>query len=180
MKFTTREETFVLIKPDVLERALFGRIFQKFEDADLKIEAIKTVKSTKELAYKHYLYDRIHIKTVGKKALFEFEKENLNAKKLLGTENPEIIGARILKWSREYITKVKVIACILSGPHAIERVKQIVGITNPFEAERGTIRGDFCSDSVINSNLESRAIYNLVHRSSNISDAIMEIEIWFG
>ena len=41
MKFSAREETFVLVKPDVLERALFGRIFQKFEDADLNIEALK-------------------------------------------------------------------------------------------------------------------------------------------
>ncbi|EKD96475.1 MAG: hypothetical protein ACD_24C00031G0003 [uncultured bacterium] len=115
MKFSAREETFVLVKPDVLERALFGRIFQKFEDADLNIEALKTVKSTREQAYKHYLYDKNHMKNVGKKALFEFEKESLNAKKLLGTENPEIIGARILRWSREYITKVKVVACVLSG-----------------------------------------------------------------
>src|SRR3989344_5740435 len=102
MKFKARQETFVLIKPDVLERALFGRIFQKFEDADLKIEALKTVKTTREQTYKHYLYDKNHINIIGKKALFEFEKENLNAKKLLGSDNPEVIGTRIEVEQRIY------------------------------------------------------------------------------
>lgn len=179
MKTAVFEETFVLIKPDVLERALFGRIFQKFEDANLRIEAIKTLKSTTNQAYKHYLYDTPRMKKVGGKAILEFKKEGLNVKSCLGTDNAEEIGQRILTWSREYISNVKVLACILSGPHAIERVKHIVGSTNPIEADNGTIRGDFCSDSIVNANLQGRAIYNLVHRSSNSSDAKKEIELWF-
>ena len=73
----------------------------------------------------------------------------------------------------------KTIAFIIEGPHAIERVKQIIGPTEPIEAPRGTIRGDFCTDSIVNANLSGRAINNLVHRSADKKDAEREIKLLF-
>jgi len=48
------ERTFVMIKPDGIQRRLVGRILQKFEDAGIKIVAMKFLKVSRELAEKHY------------------------------------------------------------------------------------------------------------------------------
>ncbi len=48
------ERTLVLIKPDGVKRGLIGRIIQRFEDAGLKIVAMKMVWIDKDLAERHY------------------------------------------------------------------------------------------------------------------------------
>lgn len=48
------EHTLVLLKPDAVQRALSGRIIQRFEDVGLKIVGMKMVQATKEHAGKHY------------------------------------------------------------------------------------------------------------------------------
>ncbi len=48
------ERTFVAIKPDGVKRGLVGRIIQRFEDAGLKIVAMKMVWVDKDLAERHY------------------------------------------------------------------------------------------------------------------------------
>lgn len=48
------EQTLVLIKPDGVERALAGRIISRFEDAGLKIVAMKMVRVDSDFSKKHY------------------------------------------------------------------------------------------------------------------------------
>ncbi len=48
------ERTLVLIKPDGVKRGLIGKIISRFEDAGLKIVAMKMVWIDKEFAKKHY------------------------------------------------------------------------------------------------------------------------------
>lgn len=48
------ERSLVLIKPDAVEKNLIGRIIDSYEEADLKVIALKMGKVTKELAGKHY------------------------------------------------------------------------------------------------------------------------------
>ena len=48
------EHTLVLIKPDVVKMNSIGVILTEYEKAGLKIEALKMLKMTKELAAKHY------------------------------------------------------------------------------------------------------------------------------
>ena len=48
------DKTLVIIKPDGVQRALSGRIIQRFEDAGLKIVAMKMVWIDKDFAKKHY------------------------------------------------------------------------------------------------------------------------------
>jgi nucleoside-diphosphate kinase len=48
------EKTFVLIKPDGINRGLIGSIIQRYEQKGLKISAAKLMKVTKDLAQKHY------------------------------------------------------------------------------------------------------------------------------
>ncbi len=48
------QRTFVLLKPDCVERRLMGRIIARFEDKSLNIIAVKMLRVTPELAKKHY------------------------------------------------------------------------------------------------------------------------------
>lgn len=49
-----REKTFLLLKPDAIQRGLTGKIISKFEDKGLKIVAAKLVHVSKEQAARHY------------------------------------------------------------------------------------------------------------------------------
>jgi nucleoside-diphosphate kinase len=48
------ERTFILLKPDCVQRRLAGRILARFEDKGLNIIAMKMLRITPELAKKHY------------------------------------------------------------------------------------------------------------------------------
>ncbi len=48
------ERTFVLIKPDAVERNLIGEIISMYEKKGLKITALQMLKPTREIAELHY------------------------------------------------------------------------------------------------------------------------------
>jgi nucleoside-diphosphate kinase len=48
------ERTFVMIKPDGVQRGFIGEIINRFEKKGLKLIALKLVSVSKELAEKHY------------------------------------------------------------------------------------------------------------------------------
>lgn len=49
-----KERTFIMIKPDGVQRGLIGDIISRFEKKGIKIVAMKMVSVDKELAEKHY------------------------------------------------------------------------------------------------------------------------------
>lgn len=49
-----KERTFVMIKPDAVQRGLIGEIISRFEKKGIKIVAMKMVSVDRELAEKHY------------------------------------------------------------------------------------------------------------------------------
>ena len=52
---STRERTFIMIKPDSVQRGLIGKIITRFEEKGLKLIAMKFVQPGKERFEKHYL-----------------------------------------------------------------------------------------------------------------------------
>ena len=48
------ERTFVMFKPDCLERGLVGRILSRFEEKGLRLVAMKMLRITPALATQHY------------------------------------------------------------------------------------------------------------------------------
>ena len=48
------EKTFVMFKPDCLERGLVGRILTRFEEKGLRLVAMKMLKITPAMAKQHY------------------------------------------------------------------------------------------------------------------------------
>ena len=66
----------------------------------------------------------------------------------------------------------KVLAFIYEGEDAVNRVRQIVGATNPENAKEGTIRNSF-------GRVRQGRIENVIHASSSVADAEHEIRLWF-
>ena len=49
-----KERTFVMIKPDAVQRGLVGDIISRFESKGIKLVAMKLASASRELAEKHY------------------------------------------------------------------------------------------------------------------------------
>jgi nucleoside-diphosphate kinase len=97
----------------------------------------------------------------------------------MGTDDPHEIGLRVQEWLVEFLTSGPALALVLEGPHAVELVRKIVGVTLPSNAQPGTIRGDYSFDSSALANAQKRPIRNLVHASGDIDEAEFEIALWF-
>ncbi|MBW3636187.1 MAG: nucleoside-diphosphate kinase [Armatimonadetes bacterium] len=69
----------------------------------------------------------------------------------------------------EFITGAPSIAMVLQGPDAIVLSRQMIGATNPLNAETGTIRGDLTNDKQ----------FNLIHGSDSPEAAARELALWF-
>jgi nucleoside-diphosphate kinase len=173
------ERTLVLIKPDAFKRGLVGEIISRFERVGLTLEGMKIVNATTEIVEKHYPDDKNWIRSVGKKTIDTYEKYNLNIIEDLGTNDALKIGKLVRKWLIQHLTSGPVSVLILSGNHAVEIVRKIVGNTVPIFAELGTIRGDFSIDSPDFSTRERRVLQNLVHASETVEEAKREISLWF-
>lgn len=52
------ERTYIMVKPDGVERRLVGEIIRRFETRGLKLIALKLVKPTRETAEAHYAVHR--------------------------------------------------------------------------------------------------------------------------
>jgi nucleoside-diphosphate kinase len=48
------QRTFILLKPDCVQRRLMGRVLSRFEDKGLNLVAMKMIRITPELAKQHY------------------------------------------------------------------------------------------------------------------------------
>ncbi len=67
----------------------------------------------------------------------------------------------------------KVMAMVYWGNNAIAKVRQLAGATNPEEADPTTIRGSY-------GRITTKGLYeNVLHASSNESEAEREIKLWF-
>ncbi len=174
------DRTFVIIKPDAIQRGITGDIITRFERVGLKVVGAKMIHVPEELANKHYPKDREEfISGMGQKTLDSYKEQGIDAIKELGTDDPKEIGKQIQQWLVEFLMSSPVIALVLEGPHAIEVVRKICGFTLPAKADPGTIRGDYSFDSSAYANTAKRPIRNLVHASGNKEEADFEIALWF-
>lgn len=178
-KHPKEERTFMLIKPDGIKRGLVGECVKRVEQRGLKIIAMKMIRATEEHAREHYPGTDVWLKGMGEKTLETYVKYGKDAEHELGTKNPLEIGKKVYQWNTEFLTSGPAVALVISGIHAIDMVRKIVGKTIPAFAEMGTIRGDFSVDSPVLANTGKRAIHNLVHASGDPQEADHEIEHWF-
>jgi len=173
------ERTLVLIKPDGVKRGLVGEIMRRVEEKGLKIIALEMVEATAEQVDDHYPKEEAWIKRLGEKTLKNYKEYGFDAMKELGSEDPMEIGKQVRGWLLDYMTSGPVVKMAVSGIHAINMIRKIVGVSMPSEAEMGTIRGDFSVDDATAANRDKRAIHNLIHASENPEEAEHEIKFWF-
>ncbi len=69
----------------------------------------------------------------------------------------------------EFMTSGPVIVQVLVGENAVSKYRQIMGATDPKQADKGTIRGDFADD----------ISENRVHGSDSTENARKEIAFFF-
>jgi len=141
------QQTLVVIKPDGLKKSLTGNILTRLSETKLRIVGAKVVQVSRELAEKHYA----HLKD---KPFFE-----------------EVI--RYLRGELHGEPYRRVLAFVYRGEDAIEKVRQLAGITNPELAEPTSIRGQY-------GRLTSAGLFeNVLHCSANGEEAENEIKLWF-
>ncbi len=169
------ERTLVIVKPDGIQRALIGEIIQRYERLGLKLVALKLMVPTEVMIEDHYLLDPNWKKNVGEKSIASYVKKGETPPSSDPIEVANVVVANLKK----YMTSGPVIAMVWEGAHAVELVRKITGGTEPRSAQIGTIRGDFVLDSYQMADTDGRAIRNLIHASSSVLEAEMEIPHWF-
>jgi nucleoside-diphosphate kinase len=130
------ERTFILIKPDGVQRGLIGEIISRVERKGLALTALKLINVDLETAKQHYMEHR-------DKSFYEH-----------------------LVY---YITSGPVVALAVEGFNAVRAVRQLIGTTDPIEAMPGSVRADFCLETV----------RNLVHAADSIETAERELMLYF-
>ncbi|MBI2021192.1 nucleoside-diphosphate kinase [Candidatus Giovannonibacteria bacterium] len=175
MAHPKQERTLVLIKPDGVQRNLIGEVIKRYERTGLKLVGLKMLVPTAELVEKHYLVDpEWRIKT-GEKTIESYRKKG----KTPPSNDPLKVTEIILNNLKRYMVKGPVVAMVWQGMHAIGVVRKITGGTEPLTSDVGTIRGDFTIDSYEVSDVDGRAIRNIIHASGTQEDAQKEIALWF-
>jgi nucleoside-diphosphate kinase len=130
------ERTFMLVKPDGVQRQLVGRVIGTLERRGLKIVGLKLLQITPELAGRHYAEHR---------------------------DKPFFQGLV------DFITSGPVVAMVLEGKGCISMVREMMGATDPLQADPATIRGKYGIEI-------SR---NVVHGSDSPVSAGREIALFF-
>ena len=164
-----------MVKPDGVQRSLIGEIIKRLERIGLKLVAVKMMIPTEEHIEKHYTLDPEWRRITGEKTIESYRKKGLEPP----SEDPFEITEAILTNLKNYMVKGPVVAMVWQGAHAVKIVRKIVGGTEPFSSDVGTIRGDFVLDSYQMSDSDGRAVRNLVHASGSAEDAEKEIKHWF-
>jgi len=138
------EQTLVLIKPDGVAKELTGNVLTELSNTGLIVVGAKIVQVTKELAEEHYQ----HLK----------EEKFFN---------------ELIKYIMGEFHVNRVLALVYNGNNAVEKVRKVIGATNPEHAEPQSIRGKY-------GRITSKGVFeNVVHASENKKEAEREIKLWF-
>jgi nucleoside-diphosphate kinase len=144
------ERTLVLLKPDAVQRQITGRVISRFEDAGIKIIAMKMKQASKETALCHY-----------------------------DEKIAKAHGEAIREQNIDFLISGPVVAMVLEGVNVVENVRKMVGSTEPKSSAPGTIRGDFAHMSYAHADFKGHVAKNIIHASGNKEEAETEINIWF-
>jgi nucleoside-diphosphate kinase len=173
-----KERTFVILKPDTIQRGLVGEIIKRFEQIGLKIVAMKMHRADEEKLWKHYNKDDAWFLKKGEKIVENRKGLGLPIEKEAIDYGRDIIGVVV-----KYMRAGPVVSMVLEGNNAGDVVKRFVGSTEPTTADTGTIRGDFAIDSYYLCDVDgSEALRNLIHCTDSADGegaADREIGIWF-
>ena len=171
------ERTFVILKPDTIQRSLIGDAISRMERTGLKLVAMKMFQADEKKLAEHYGKDDAWYL---RKGVQRVELIKAAGKKVDESRPPIEYGKDIIRGTVRYMQVCPVVAMVWEGNQAVAVVKKLVGNdTDPTRSDVGTIRGDYQIDSYSLSDSEERGIRNLVHCSDQPAEAQREINIWF-
>mgnify|MGYP001308320448 CR=1 FL=1 len=169
-----KERTFVIVKPDGVQRSLIGEIIQRIERTGLKLVAMKMAIPTEDQCWSHYNKDNVWFESKGNKII-----ENRKNTGMVVDKDAIEYGKDIIKALVKFMTCGPVVMMIWEGNQSVGVVKKLVGSTEPATSDVGTIRGDLTLDSYSLAGVDDRAVRNLVHCTDNPDESQREIDIWF-
>lgn len=135
------EKTLILFKPDCVRRNLSGVILQRLLGEGFRLRGLKMIQLNDAILREHY--GHIINLIINDEPLF-----------------PKLSA---------FMQTSPVVALVLSGPGVITRVRSILGPTDSTKAGKGTIRGDFGTNSMM----------NICHASDSPESAEVEIKRFF-
>ncbi|CAN9505708.1 unnamed protein product [Ophioblennius macclurei] len=91
------------------------------------------------------------------------------SKDLLSEHYCQLVAKPFYPEVQAYMTSGPVIAMVWEGDNVVQTSRNMVGPTNPAQAQSGTIRGDF----------SLHVSRNVVHASDSLEGAQREIKLWF-
>ncbi len=175
MEHHSKEKTFVIIKPDGVQRSLIGEIIKRFERVGLKLVGMKFMMASEDKVEQHYTLDPEWKQKTGSKAIESYKKKGQTPP----SEDPIEVGDKVIEGLKKYITSGPILAMVWQGAHSVELVRKLVGGTEPRTSDVGTIRGDYVLDSYIMADTDGRAVRNVIHASGSVEEAKQEIAHWF-
>ncbi|KAF3500852.1 hypothetical protein F2Q69_00040095 [Brassica cretica] len=159
------EETYIMVKPDGIQRGLVGEIISRFEKKGFKLIGLKMFQCPRELAEVGEIISRFEkkgFKLIGLK-MFQCPRE-------LAEEHYKDLSSKSFFPSLiEYITSGPVVCMAWEGVGVVASARKMIGKTDPLQAEPGTIRGD----------LAVQTGRNIVHGSDSPENGKREIALWF-
>ncbi len=168
------ERTFVIIKPDCVQRSLIGEVIKRFERTGLKLVGLKLTVLDSDRIWKHYNKDEAWFLKKGTKIVEDRTSAGLPIEK-----EPVEYGKDIIRALEKFMTSGPVVMMAWEGNQAVAVVKKIVGETEPATSDVGTIRGDLTTDSYAIAAVDDRAVRNLIHCSDEPDNAQFELDLWF-
>lgn len=174
MPHPKKERTFVIIKPDGIQRGLIGEIIKRYERTGLKLVAMRFGMADEKKFWEHYNKNDAWFLKQGTK-IFEDKK----AAGLPIEKEPIEYGRNIITQLVSFMTSGPVLMMVWEGNQAVAVIKKLTGGTEPSTSDVGTIRGDLTIDSYGIASIDDRAVRNLIHCSDAVSEAEREIALWF-
>lgn len=146
------QRTFVLIKPDAIQRGLKQTMIDALLTQGVQIARQKDIVVTKEQILTHYA-DVI---------------ARLDQVPFAEYVTKEFVG--------QSVTALEVTSDSLT---LIRDIRTLLGATDPVKADPGTIRAMYGNDSFAQSQQERRITRNLLHASDSEEAATQELALWF-
>lgn len=171
-----QERTFVMFKPDTVQRALMGNLISRFEATGLKCSAMKMFMADEKRIFEHYNKNEEWFQKKGEGVVKDLTEQGVEV-----TKEAIEYGKDIIRANAKFMMSSPVVAMVWEGNQAAAVVKKLVGSTEPATSDVGTVRGDYTVDSYGHAAFEDRAVRNLIHCTDpedGPDEAEREITLW--
>jgi nucleoside-diphosphate kinase len=144
--------TFIMLKPDAIEKNLENEILIFFKEYGIEVVRWNTVTVDEDLIMKHYqeVIDKLNLPDFPSRIRNYFIGKTVRIFELESKDN-----------------------------NVVTKVRELIGATDPSKAGPDTIRGKYSNDNMDLAKQEQRLVHNLIHASDSDENAHKEIELWF-